>query len=51
MSEKEKQVLETLEQAIPKMSEIEMARLMGYGEGLAARADREKEGTHETVSK
>lgn len=40
MSEKEKKVLETLERAIPNMTEIEMAQLLGYGEGLAAREDR-----------
>ena len=42
MSEKEKQVLETLEKAIPNMTEIEMAQLLGYGEGLAAREKREE---------
>ena len=50
MSEREMQVLETLGKAIPQMSEVEKARLMGYGEGLAAREDREKEGPNETVS-
>ena len=42
MSEKEKKVLETLEKAIPKMTDIEMAQLLGYGEGLAAREDRQE---------
>lgn len=41
MSEKEKQVLETLEKAIPNMTEMEMAQLLGFGEGLAAREDRQ----------
>ena len=50
MSEKEKQVLETLEKAIPNMTEIEMAQLLGYGEGLAARENRpEKEKTEATA--
>lgn len=40
MSEKEKQVLGNLEKMIPNMTESEMARLVGYGEGLAAREDR-----------
>lgn len=47
MSEKEKQVLETLEKAIPQMTEVEKARLMGYGEGLAARDESQKEGPDE----
>lgn len=42
MSEKEKQVIETLETLLPKMSEKERAHLMGYGEGLAARDDRQE---------
>lgn len=40
MSEKEKQVLGNLEKMVPNMTEVEMARLVGYGEGLAAREDR-----------
>lgn len=40
MSEKEKQVLGNLEKMVPNMTELEMARLVGYGEGLAAREDR-----------
>lgn len=43
MSEKEKQVLQTLEKAIPNMTELEMAQLLGYGEGLAAREDRHED--------
>ena len=42
MSEKEKQVLETLEKVIPNMTDVERAQLMGYGEGLAARDDRQE---------
>ena len=41
MSEKEKQVLESFEKMIPNMTELERARLIGYGEGLAAREDRQ----------
>lgn len=40
MSEKEKQVLGSLEKMVPNMTETEMARLVGYGEGLAARENR-----------
>ena len=43
MSEKEKQVLGNLEKMVPNMTEVEMARLVGYGEGLAAREDRGSE--------
>lgn len=49
MSEREKQVLETLEKAIPNMTEMERAQLMGYGEGLAAREDRQKQDDKEAV--
>lgn len=42
MSEREKQILETFEKVIPTMTEMEKARLIGYGEGLAAREDRPK---------
>lgn len=43
MSEKEKKVLQTLEKAIPNMTEMEMGQLLGYGEGLASREDRKTE--------
>lgn len=42
MSEKQKQILENLESVLPGMSDTAMARLVGYGEGLAARDDREE---------
>lgn len=44
MSEMQKQIVENLGKLIPGMTETEVAHLMGYGEGLAAREDREKEG-------
>lgn len=47
MSEKQKQVLNNLESLLPGMSDTEMARLVGYGEGLAARNDRQEEGKPE----
>ena len=40
MSEKEKQVLNNLEKLIPKMTDVELAQLIGFGMGLAAREDR-----------
>jgi hypothetical protein len=49
MSEREKQVLQTLEKAIPNMTEMEMAQLLGYGEGLAAREDRADEKAEATA--
>ena len=42
MSEKQKQILESLESMLPVMSDTAMARLVGYGEGLAARDEREE---------
>ena len=35
MSEKEKQILETFEKVIPKLSPIEQERLLSFGEGMA----------------
>ena len=43
MSEEKKQVLENVGKMLPNMSEVAMARLIGYGEGLAAREDRQSE--------
>lgn len=50
MSEKVKQVLETMEKKIPNMTELEMAHLMGFCEGLAAREDRQNEETTEVTA-
>lgn len=44
MSEKQKQIMENVEKLIPRMTDIEVAHLIGYSEGLAAREDRGKEG-------
>ncbi len=35
MSEKQKQILETFEEIIPKMSEMEQEKLLSFGEGIA----------------
>ncbi len=37
MSEKEKQILESLGKAIPAMSELEKERFLGFAEGMAFR--------------
>ena len=45
MSEREQQILKTFADVIPKLSENEKNRLLGYGEGMAAvcqRRDREE---------
>lgn len=34
MSEKEKQILKTFEMIIPKLSEAQKERLLGFGEGM-----------------
>ena len=49
MSEIQNQVMQTLEKVIPNMTEMERAQLMGYGEGLAAREDRQKKDEKEAV--
>lgn len=36
MSEKQKKILETFEQVLPKMSKEDQNYLLGYGEGVAA---------------
>lgn len=40
LSENKKSVLRTLENLIPKMTDLELAQLTGFGMGLAAREDR-----------
>lgn len=43
MTERAKQVIETAEKLMPRMTEVEQAQLLGYCEGLAAREDRQPE--------
>lgn len=45
MTEKAKQVIDTAEKLMPRMTEVEQAQLLGYCEGLAAREDREPKET------
>ena len=40
MSEKEKQILSTLAEVIPKMKETDIFYLLGFAEGLAASINR-----------
>lgn len=35
MSEKEKQILETLGNVLPKLNEVEREKLLSFGEGMA----------------
>lgn len=39
MSEKEKQILETITEAIPKMSEFDKGYLLGMGEAMVSRKE------------
>lgn len=44
MSEKQKQILETFEEIIPKMTEMEQEKLLSFGEGIAfVKEKKEKE--------
>ena len=42
MSEKEKKILETFSEVVPKLSEIDKERLLAFGEGLAFKAKQQK---------
>lgn len=39
MSEKEKKILETFGEVLPKLSELEQEKLLSFGEGMAFKAD------------
>lgn len=43
MSEKEKQVVEKLKEAIPKMSDFDKGYILGKVEGMAGRRNEEKQ--------
>lgn len=43
MSEKEKQIVEKLKEAIPKMSEFDKGYILGKVESMANEAEKEKE--------
>lgn len=40
MSEKEKKILETFGEVLPKLSELEKEKLLSFGEGMAFKAQR-----------
>ncbi len=50
MSEKQKQILDTFKQVLPKMSTEDQSYLLGYGEGMAAALKKEKQETPEPSS-
>lgn len=43
MSNKEKEILETFEKVIPKLSEIEKEKLISYGEGMAFMKEQQEQ--------
>lgn len=47
MSEKEKQVVEKLKEAIPKMSDFDKGYILGKVEGMAEQKKREKKEENE----
>lgn len=53
MSEKEKQILDTFSSVLPKLSETDKSYLLGLGEGMAIkteRDDRDKKEKEEKVN-
>jgi hypothetical protein len=42
MSDKEKQILETIGNVLPDMTEMEKEKLLSFGEGMAFMKDRQK---------
>ena len=42
MSEKEKQILETIATAVPKMSEFDKGYLLGMGEAMVKQKEKDK---------
>lgn len=42
MSEKEKQILETIATAVPKMSEFDKGYLLGMGEAMVKQKEQDK---------
>ena len=43
MSELEQKVLDVLTQAVPKLTEAEQARLLGFGEGVILNTEMKRE--------
>lgn len=40
MTEKQKQIIQTFSRVIPRMTEMEQERLLGYGEGIACKIEK-----------
>lgn len=51
MSEKEKNIIQTLKKALPQMSEREQGYFLGYAEALAASAKKSEEEKDEAANK
>ena len=45
MSEKQKQIMETFEKVVPKLSELESEKLLSFGEGIAFMKSKQEEET------
>lgn len=43
MSEKEKMILETFQKVIPVLSEMEKEKLLAFGEGMAFKAEQQRQ--------
>lgn len=44
MSEREKEIMETFEKVLPKMTELEQEKLLSFGEGMAFMKSEKEEG-------
>lgn len=42
MSEKDKQILETFQKVVPKLSDLDKEKLLSFGEGMAFKTDKQK---------
>lgn len=50
MSDKEKEIIETMAEALPKMSERDKGYFLGYAEAMASHKDDEEKGLDEQES-
>lgn len=42
MSEKEKQIIQTFEKVVPKLSDLEKEKLLAFGEGMAFKTEQQE---------
>lgn len=49
MSEKEKKILETFGKVIPLLTELEKEKLLSFGEGMAFKAEKQREQPKQTA--